>query len=104
MMDKNGTMPRGQYLAALAVQATVLGALSYQLKNIAQGKDPEKMSTVDFWAKAAAIAVPWAVFFLGWIAAGLLTPSGTDNTPIRTPGPLDAEHVLGSQPHDLVEA
>jgi len=55
-------------------------------------------------AKAAAIAVPWAVFFLGWIAAGLLTPSGTDNTPLRTPGPLDAEHVLGSRPHDLVEA
>jgi NADH-quinone oxidoreductase subunit H len=56
------------------------------------------------WAKTAAIAVPWAVFFLGWIAAGMLTPSGTDNTPIRTPGPLDAEHVLGSRPHDLVEA
>jgi hypothetical protein len=56
------------------------------------------------WAKAAAIAVPWAIFFLGWIAAGMLTPSGTDNTPIRTPGPLDAEHVLGSRPHDLVEA
>jgi len=56
------------------------------------------------WAKAAAVAVPWAVFFLGWIAAGMLTPSGTDNTPIRTPGPLDAEHVLGSRPHDLVEA
>jgi NADH-quinone oxidoreductase subunit H len=45
-------------------------------------------------AKAAAIAIPWAVFFLGWIAAGLLTPSGTDNTPIRTPGPLDVEHEL----------
>jgi hypothetical protein len=56
------------------------------------------------WAKTAAIAVPWAVFFLGWIAAGMLTPSGTDNTPIRTAGPLDAEHVLGSRPHDLVEA
>jgi NADH-quinone oxidoreductase subunit H len=56
------------------------------------------------WAKTAAIAVPWGVFFLGWIAAGMLTPSGTDNTPIRTPGPLDAEHVLGSRPHDLVEA
>jgi NADH-quinone oxidoreductase subunit H len=53
-------------------------------------------------ATAAAIAAPWGVFFLGWIAAGLLTPSGTDNTPIRTPGPLDAEHSLGSRP-DLVE-
>jgi NADH-quinone oxidoreductase subunit H len=46
------------------------------------------------WAQAAAIAVPWAVFFLGWIAAGLLTPSGTDNTPVRTHGPLDVEHEL----------
>jgi hypothetical protein len=45
-------------------------------------------------AKAAAIAIPWVVFFLGWIAAGLLTPSGTDNTPIRTRGPLDVEHEL----------
>ena len=54
-------------------------------------------------ARIAAIAAPWAVFFLGWIAAGVLTPSGTDNTPIRTPGPLDAEHGLGSR-RDLVEA
>ena len=46
------------------------------------------------WARAVAIAAPWAVFFLGWIAAGLLTPSGTDNTPILAPGPLDVEHEL----------
>ncbi|MFM8986684.1 MAG: NADH-quinone oxidoreductase subunit NuoH [Planctomycetia bacterium] len=45
-------------------------------------------------AKAVAIAAPWVVFFLGWFAAGLLTPSGTDNTPIRTRGPLDLEHEL----------
>ena len=41
-----------------------------------------------------ALLIPWGVFFIGWIAAGLLTPSGTDNTPIRTPGPLDVEHEL----------
>jgi NADH-quinone oxidoreductase subunit H len=45
-------------------------------------------------AQAVALLAPWAVFFLGWIAAGLLTPSGTDNTPILTHGPLDAEHEL----------
>jgi len=45
-------------------------------------------------AQVAAVAIPWAVFFLGWIAAGMLTPSGTDNTPIRTSGPLDIEHEL----------
>ena len=46
------------------------------------------------WAQAAAIAAPWIVFFIGWLAAGLLTPSGTDNTPIRARGPLDVEHEL----------
>ena len=46
------------------------------------------------WARALALARPWGVFVLGWLAAGLLTPSGTDNTPIRTHGPLDVEHEL----------
>ena len=41
-----------------------------------------------------AVLISWGVFFTGWIAAGLLTPSGTDNTPIRTHGPLDIEHEL----------
>jgi len=45
-------------------------------------------------AQIVALVAPWTVFFLGWIAAGLLTPSGTDNRPILTPGPLDAEHEL----------
>jgi NADH-quinone oxidoreductase subunit H len=52
-------------------------------------------------AGAIALAAPWAVFFLGWITAGLLTPSGTDNTPIRTHTMLDAERSLRGQ--DLVE-
>jgi NADH-quinone oxidoreductase subunit H len=56
-------------------------------------------------ATAAAIAVPWIVFFVGWIVSGVLTPSGTDNTPIRTRGPLDAEHALGAgRREELVEA
>lgn len=41
-----------------------------------------------------ALLIPWGVFFVCWITAGLLTPSGTDNTPIRTYGPLDVEHDL----------
>jgi NADH-quinone oxidoreductase subunit H len=49
------------------------------------------------WARAAAVAVPWGVFFLGWLAAGLLTPSGTDNTPIRTHGPFDPERSLAGR-------
>jgi NADH-quinone oxidoreductase subunit H len=55
------------------------------------------------WAKWAAIAAPWAVFLVGWIAAGILTPSGTDNRPILTHGPLDIEHDLlhGTSEHEL---
>jgi len=53
-------------------------------------------------AQLVAIAAPWAVFFIGWIAAGLLTPSGTDNVPIRTHGVLDAERSLRDP--ELVEA
>ena len=41
-----------------------------------------------------AIVAPWVVFFVGWIAAGLLTPSGTDNRPVRTHDPFDIEHEL----------
>jgi hypothetical protein len=55
IMGKQGYMPRGQYLAALAIEATVLGGLSFQLKNIAAGKDPEAMDTPTFWLKAAAM-------------------------------------------------
>jgi hypothetical protein len=77
MFDKNGTMPRGQYLASLMISATVLGALSYQLKNIAQGKDPEKMTTVDFWAKAAAMGGAGGMF--GDQVKTFLQTKGTDD-------------------------
>jgi NADH-quinone oxidoreductase subunit H len=46
-----------------------------------------------------AVGLPWAVFLAGWIIAGVLTPSGTDNRPVR-PGRLQddglfaAEHIL----------
>jgi NADH-quinone oxidoreductase subunit H len=53
-------------------------------------------------AALVALAAPWGVFFLGWLAAGLLTPSGTDNRPIHTHGPLDAEDQLRDR--QLVEA
>lgn len=55
-----------------------------------------------------ALLLPWGVFLLGWIAAGILTPSGTDNRPIRPTllaedGLFAAEHALMSsngQPFD----
>ena len=47
-----------------------------------------------------AVGLPWATFLVGWIVAGVFTPSGTDNTPILTHGPLDAEHDLDHDPLD----
>lgn len=54
LADGEGRWARGQYIAALMVTTTVLGALSLQLKNLAAGKDPEPMSTPKFWAQAWA--------------------------------------------------
>ena len=58
-----------------------------------------------------AIGLPWLIFFGGWAAAGLLTPSGTDNRPIRRPTPFDSEHdieattdAMNQQHPELVEA
>ena len=45
-------------------------------------------------ARWAAIGLPWLVFLVGWITAGILTPSGTDNTPVRTHGPHDIERDI----------
>ena len=44
-----------------------------------------------------SLGLPWLIFFGGWIAAGVLTPSGTDNRPIRTPGPFDSERDIERQ-------
>ncbi|MBU6276357.1 MAG: NADH-quinone oxidoreductase subunit NuoH [Planctomycetes bacterium] len=49
-----------------------------------------------------AVGLPWATFLVGWIVAGVFTPSSTDNTPILTHGPLDAEHDLDHDPLDDV--
>ncbi len=56
------------------------------------------------WATLAAIAGPWALFFVSLITAGMLTPSRTDNRPIRTTRPLDGTRSLPAQslaPHEL---
>ena len=59
MMGQQGVIAKGRYLIALGIEATVLGALSYQLKNIVAGRDPEAMDTWSFgrrrpWAAPAA--------------------------------------------------
>ncbi|MEI6365808.1 MAG: NADH-quinone oxidoreductase subunit NuoH [Planctomycetota bacterium] len=56
------------------------------------------------WATLAVIAGPWALFFVSLITAGMLTPSGTDNRPIRTTRPLDGTRSHPAQslaPHEL---
>lgn len=57
LADGRGQWFRGQYIAALTIEATVAGAISLQLKDLAAGKDPEPMFSAKnpfFWAKAAA--------------------------------------------------
>lgn len=58
LTDKEGQWFRGQYMAGLIVGATVMGAASLQLKNIAAGKDPEPMFNKTngwrFWVNAMA--------------------------------------------------
>lgn len=57
-----------------------------------------------------SLGLPWLIFFGGWIAAGVLTPSGTDNRPIRGAGPFDSERDIerqaaaDEQRSELVEA
>ena len=45
-------------------------------------------------AGAVAVALPWAACLVGWIVAGIFTPSGTDNTPILARDPLDVERGI----------
>lgn len=50
-------MPRGQrarYWAQLIIGLTVMGGVAMQAKNIAKGRDPQDMTTGDFWMAAAA--------------------------------------------------
>jgi hypothetical protein len=61
MMGQHGGMVRGQYLAALVVSATVLGALSLQMRALATGKELRNMNpwsddpkhVGQFWLEAA---------------------------------------------------
>lgn len=67
LKDGDGQIFRGQYLAGLVVATTVAGALSLQLKNIANGKDPEPM-----WSDPARAAKFWANAFAQGGAGGII--------------------------------
>lgn len=47
-----GLMGKGQYFANLVITASLLGALSLQLKEISKGRDPRPMTSPEFWAAA----------------------------------------------------
>jgi hypothetical protein len=48
------TGKRFQYLIGSMVTMTLLGAVAYQLREMAKGRDPMEMDTADFWARAFA--------------------------------------------------
>ncbi len=54
-------------------------------------------------ARAVAVALPWAACLVGWIVAGVFTPSGTDNTPILARDPLDVERGIAAGELPLAE-
>jgi len=50
----NGVGTRSAYLASSAVGMTLLGAIAYQLREIAKGREPRDMGDPQFWAMAFA--------------------------------------------------
>lgn len=48
----DGRMDGAKYLALLAIPLTVAGAMHMQLKSVADGKDPEDMTSPTFWQRA----------------------------------------------------
>lgn len=52
MLDMPGPWSRARYAALFLGGTTMMGALSYQLANLVQGKDPSHMDTKDFWWRA----------------------------------------------------
>lgn len=51
-LSLNGQIAKGRYLAAFAITATLMGALTMQLKEISKGRDPMSMDTPEFWGAA----------------------------------------------------
>lgn len=88
---------RVAYLTALGVSVTMLGAVSYQAKQIVQGKDPVDMASGAFWARAAAQG--GAAGFFGDLLLA-------DSTEDRSPGEIVARlagPTLGGTLPDLME-
>lgn len=53
MFGEGSAMTRGKYLANLIIGTTVMGAIAYQSKQMAAGKDPQSMDDPKFWLAAA---------------------------------------------------
>lgn len=54
MMEQPGAWNRAKYIAPLFLMMVAGGALSAQLKSVANGKDPMPMDDARFWGKAVA--------------------------------------------------
>jgi hypothetical protein len=54
MANELGPWNKAKYAANLVIAATLMGALSLQLKEIARGKDPRPMEDLSFWGAAVA--------------------------------------------------
>lgn len=74
---------RAAYFVDLAAGATVMGAISLQLAEIATGNDPRDMSTPEFWAGAALRGGAFGM--IGDTAAAFQSPFG--GLPGYTAGP-----------------
>ena len=99
LRDAEGQWFRGQYIAGLVVGATVLGAASIQLKNLAYGKDPEPMvgdpgQMAKFWSLAFAQGGAGGIFGDQLKALVMASRSG-DPSRMMTPTAGLAADILG---------
>ncbi len=58
-LNQDGLLRKGAYLANLMISTTLMGALAWQGKQIARGKDPQDMSEPRFWEAALIQGGDW---------------------------------------------
>lgn len=61
-LAQEGTWNKAKYAATLTVLTTLAGAVSVQLKEMQKGRDPQPMTSKEFWAKASAQGGGWGIF------------------------------------------
>lgn len=61
MMGLGNWRQRGTYAARLLITLTLAGAITIQLREIAKGRDPRPMNTLDFWMQAMLQGGGWGM-------------------------------------------